>query len=202
VNAVLNGVRALQGREGLDDSDVKLLEVIADGAQRINLISGALLTHVSPGDGGGLRPVDPRAGLESTLRLLEHRLTGVEVHRAFDTDAVVIASAAELNQIFVNLLDNALRAPAKNVWLEVKEVREGDKERVQISVSDDGPGVPVEIAARLFDPFFTTRSPGEGTGLGLYLSRQSLLRWGGDLRFAARPGGGTCFTAELPRGTR
>lgn len=198
VNAVLNGVRALQTREGMDESDVKLLEVIADGAQRINLISGALLTHVSPGDGAGLRPVDPRSGIDSTLRLLEHRLMGVEVHRAFNSDAVVIASAAELNQIFVNLLDNAIRAPAKNVWIEVKDA----KEKIEISVSDDGPGVPDEIAPRLFDPFFTTRSPGEGTGLGLYLSRQSLLRWGGDLRFTPRPGGGTSFTAEIPRGVR
>lgn len=198
VNAVLNGVRALQDRPGLDQTDARLLEVIADGAERINLISGALLTHVSPGDGGGLRPVDPRGGLESTLRLLEHRLVGVQVHRALESDAVVVASAAELNQIFVNLIDNAIRAPARNLWIEVKEAGE----KVQISVADDGPGVAPEIAPRLFDPFFTTRSPGEGTGLGLYLSRQSLLRWGGDLRFAARPGGGTCFTAELPRGIR
>ena len=120
------------------------------------------------------------------------------MHRDYATDALVVASAAELNQVFVNLIDNGIRSPAKNLWMSVKEV--GDK--VQISVSDDGPGVAVEIAPRLFDPFFTTRSPGEGTGLGLYLSKQSLLRWGGDLRFAPRPGGGTAFTAELPRGNR
>ncbi|MDP1824234.1 MAG: ATP-binding protein [Archangium sp.] len=198
VNAVLNGVRALQDRPGLDETDQRLLEVIADGAERINVISGALLTHVSPGDGGGLRPVDPRAGLDSTLRLLEHRLVGIEVHRDYSTDAPVVASAAELNQIFVNLLDNGIRSPAKHLWVEVKEAGE----KVHIVVADDGPGVPLEIASRLFDPFFTTRSPGEGTGLGLYLSKQSLLRWGGDLRFAPRPGGGTAFTVELPRGTQ
>ena len=198
VNAVLNGVRALQDRSGLDSADQRLLEVIAEGAERINAISGALLTHVSPGDGGGLRPVDARAGLDSTLRLLEHRLVGVQVHRDYATDATVVASAAELNQIFVNLIDNGIRAPAKNLWLSVKEVGE----TVQVCVADDGPGVPGEIAPRLFDPFFTTRPPGEGTGLGLYLSKQSLLRWGGDLRFASRAGGGTAFTVELPRGTR
>ena len=198
VNAVLNGVRALQDRPGVDADDQRLLEVIAEGAERINLISGALLTHVSPGDGGGLRPVDPRAGLDSTLRLLDHRLGGVEVHREYQTDAAVVASAAELNQIFVNLIDNGLRAPAKQLWLSVKEAGE----KVQICVADDGPGVPKDIAPRLFDPFFTTRSPGEGTGLGLYLSKQSLLRWGGDLRFADRPGGGTAFTVELPRSSK
>ncbi|MDP3156653.1 MAG: ATP-binding protein [Archangium sp.] len=197
VNAVLNGVRALQARPGLDESDTQLLAVIAEGAQRIDVISGALLTHVSPGDGGGVRPVDPRAGLDSTVRLLQHRLLDVQVHRDY-ADVQVVASAAELNQVFVNLIDNAIRAPARNVWLSIKEVGE----RVEISVADDGPGVPEEIASRLFDPFFTTRAPGEGTGLGLYLSRQSLLRWGGDLRFSPRPGGGTSFTAALPRGTR
>ena len=197
VNAVLNGVRALQDRAGLEESDAQLLAVIAEGAQRINVISNALLTHVSPGDGGGVRPVDPRTGLDSTVRLLQHRLLDVQVHRDYD-DVQVVASAAELNQVFVNLIDNALRAPARNVWLSVKEVGE----RVEIAVADDGPGVPQEIASRLFDPFFTTRSPGEGTGLGLYLARQSLLRWGGDLRFITRPGGGTSFLVELPRGTR
>ncbi len=198
VNAVLNGVRALQAREGLDESDQQLLSVIADGAQRINVISSALLSHVSPGDGGGTRPVDPREGLDSSVRLMAHRLADVGVHRDYQTDAHVVASAAELNQIFVNLIDNGIRSPAKNLWLGVKE--EGDK--VQITVADDGPGVPADIAPRLFDAFFTTRDPGEGTGLGLYLSRQSLARWGGELRFAPRPGGGTSFTVELPKGTR
>ena len=198
VNAVLNGVRVLQSREGLDESDRQLLGVIADGAQRINVISGALLTHVSPGDGGGQRPVDPREGLDSSVRLMEHRLAGIGVHRDYQSDACVVASAAELNQIFVNLIDNGIRAPAKNLWLSVKE--QGD--RVEITVADDGPGVPAEIAPRLFDAFFTTRPPGEGTGLGLYLSKQSLARWGGDLRFSPRPGGGTSFTVVLPRGTR
>ena len=198
VNAVLNGVRALQARSGLDVSDQQLLEVIADGAERINQISGALLSHVSPGDGGGQRPVDARAGLDSTLRLMEHRLTGIKVHRDYATDALVVASAAELNQIFLNLIDNGIRAPAKNLWVSVREA--GDK--VHICVADDGPGVPAQVAPRLFDPFFTTRPPGEGTGLGLYLSKQSLLRWGGDLKFADRAGGGTSFTVELPREPR
>ena len=65
-------------------------------------------------------------------------------------------------------------------------------------VSDDGPGVPEEIATRVFDPFFTTRPPGEGSGLGLYLSRQIVEQNGGSLTHETRPGGGASFVIDLP----
>jgi signal transduction histidine kinase len=197
VNAVLNGVRVLRARSGVDEADLQLLDVIVDGAERIERISAALLGHASPGDLGGARPTEVREGLEATLRLLEHRLKDTRVHRALGEGRVVVP-AAELNQVFLNLVDNALKSGAKNVWVTVAQ----EDAVVRVTVEDDGPGVPFEHQARIFDPFFTTRAPGEGTGLGLYLARQSVQRWGGTLQVATREGGGARFTVALPKESR
>ena len=195
INAVLNGARALLDRQGLEPSMRRVLEVIEEAGRRIDGISAALLDHAHPAEQDRPRPCDVKAGIEATLRLLEHRTKHIQVHRAYATDSPVLASAAELNQVFLNLLDNALRSSAKNVWVRVEE-KDG---KVCVGIDDDGPGVPREIASRIFDPFFTTRGPGEGTGLGLYLSRKIVNRYGGELHVGDRPGGGAAFSVELPR---
>lgn len=194
VNAVLNGVRALLARADQGAADKKLLEVVQEAAGRIERISAALLHHASPGDRGGWRPVDVCQGLEATLALLQHELTQVTVERDFAAHPRVVVPAAELNQVFLNLIDNARRAGAHTVWLRVR-AGEG---RAVVSVEDDGPGVPPELVARLFVPFATGRAPGEGTGLGLFIASESVKRFGGTLAYAPRPGGGATFTADLP----
>ncbi|WP_373047773.1 ATP-binding protein [Vulgatibacter sp.] len=198
INAVLNGARALLDRQGTDPATRRVLEVIAEAGGRIEGISAALLDHAHPAENDRPRPCDVRAGLDATLRLLEHRTREIRVHRTYGTSRLVVASAAELNQVFLNLLDNALRSSAQNVWVRVEE----REDKVVVGVDDDGPGVPNEIASRIFDPFFTTRGPGEGTGLGLYLSRKIVGRYGGDLRLTSRQGGGASFSVELPGETR
>ena len=95
-----------------------------------------------------------------------------------DIGALVRAIAAEV--------DNAVRTGAENLWIELKQV---DK-YVSVAVSDDGPGVSPDVVHRIFDPFFTTRAEGEGTGLGLHLSRRIAQECGGELRYEPRPGGG------------
>jgi signal transduction histidine kinase len=195
VNAVLNGVRVLLEHETTTPETKALLDVIAEGAERIERISGALLGHARPGDQGGAKPIDVREGLDATLKLLDFRLGGVEVQKEYGTSAKVVASAAELNQVFLNLLDNGLRAPAKTLWLRVMDAGQ----TVRVAVEDDGPGVPPEHQARIFDAFYTTRQPGQGTGLGLYLSQQLVQKWGGSLTFHPREGGGASFVVELPK---
>jgi signal transduction histidine kinase len=194
VNAVLNGVRALLQREDLEAGERKLLKVVEEGAGRIERISAALLHHASPGDRGGWRPVDVCGGLEATLALLQHQLMRLTVHRDYAAQPRVVAPAAELNQVFLNLVDNARKAGAKTLWLEVRV--EGG--RAKVWVKDDGPGVPPDIAGRLFVPFATTRAPGEGTGLGLFISSESVKRFGGTLSYAPRDGGGASFLVDLP----
>ncbi|AKU93293.1 ATP-binding protein [Vulgatibacter incomptus] len=194
VNAVVNGARALLERQNLEPSTRRVLEVIEEAGSRIDAISAALLDHSHPGEQDRPRPCDLRSGLDATVRLLEHRLNGIEVHRRYESSRPVIASAGELNQVFLNLIDNALRSTARNVWVHVADAGAN----VRVVVEDDGPGIPAGVAERIFDPFFTTREPGIGTGLGLYLSRKITTRYGGDLRYEGRPGGGARFHVELP----
>jgi signal transduction histidine kinase len=195
INAVINAARILQGvHADADERTRKLLALIEDGGRRIEAVTAALCDHARPAEAGRRVACDLQQGLEATLRLLEHRLGAVDVHRDYRTGRRVLAPAGELNQVFLNIFDNSLRAGAKNLFVELCE--EGN--RVMVRLSDDGPGVPQDVASRIFDPFFTTRPPGEGTGLGLYLSREIVSRCGGELRLDQRPGSGARFTLALP----
>ena len=98
----------------------------------------------------------------------------------------VHAVGAELNQVWMNLLDNAIDAVSAGGHVTVRAGRE--RERVVVRVIDDGPGVPPEIQGRIFDPFFTTKGVGEGTGLGLDIVRRLLQRHDGDISLESAPG--------------
>jgi signal transduction histidine kinase len=135
-----------------------------------------------------------REGLDATLQLLEHRMEGVTVHREYQTDVRAAAPPGPLNQVFLNILDNALRVGATNLWIRVAL----QEHRLVVRIGDDGPGVPPEVAQRIFDPFFTTREAGAGIGLGLYLSRRIVEAYHGAIWVEERPHGGAEFVVELP----
>jgi signal transduction histidine kinase len=118
----------------------------------------------------------------------------VTVHQDYETTGDVFAPARAFNQVLLNLVDNSIRSGAENIWIELRQV---DKQ-VSVAVADDGPGVPADVVHRIFDPFFTTRVEGEGTGLGLHLSRRIAQECGGELRYEPRPGGGARFVMEIP----
>jgi signal transduction histidine kinase len=103
--------------------------------------------------------------------------------------------AAELNQVWGNLLDNALDAVDRGGHVEVLAIREN--ETVVVRIRDDGPGIPAELCDRIFDPFFTTKPLGSGTGLGLDIARRLALHNDGTIHFESRPGR-TEFHVRLP----
>jgi signal transduction histidine kinase len=194
VNAILNAARVLATGKAEAQMTERLIGVISDGAQRIHGITSALETHARPAESGGFILSDVREGLDATLRLLEHRMKDVTVHREYVTDAKAAVPPGPLNQVFLNILDNALRAGARNLFLHVAE----QGERLTVRMGNDGPAVPPGIAQRIFDPFFTTREAGTGIGLGLYLSRRIVEAHHGALWVEDRPGGGAEFVVELP----
>jgi signal transduction histidine kinase len=102
---------------------------------------------------------------------------------------------AELNQIWANLVDNALDAVGTGGRVAVTARRAGD--RVVVEVADDGPGIPPEIRERIFEPFFSTKDVGKGTGLGLDIVRRTLERHDGEIEVESRPGR-TVFRVKLP----
>ncbi len=194
LNAVLNAARSLPGVTNRPELTQKLLGIIVEGALRIDRIVGALEEHVRPAEDNAILQCDLQTGLRSSIELLEHKMTGVTVHMNCESQRSVVASPRELNQVFLNLLDNAVRAGGKNIWVRTTD----EAGSVRVSVSDDGPGVPSDVAELIFEPFFTTRQVGEGTGLGLYLSRRIIQQCGGNLTYAPREGGGAVFGIQLP----
>lgn len=104
---------------------------------------------------------------------------------------------AQLQQVFLNLLNNALDAVGQGGRVVIQS--EEDGESVKVSVADNGPGIPKEFQASIFDPFFTTKAPGEGTGLGLSISHSIMQKLGGSLTFASTPGKGTTFFVSIPK---
>jgi len=194
INAILSAAKVLEAGGSSKVPSEKLLGVIIDGVQRVNDVLSALDAHARPADGTDLQAVNVRDGIESTLRILEHRMKDITIHRDIDATESVRAPARAFNQVVLNLLDNAIRAGGQNVW--VKSEQRG--RMVCVEVADDGPGVPPDLVSRIFDPFFTTRDEGEGTGLGLHLSRRIAQDCGGEIRYDTRPGGGALFVVEVP----
>jgi signal transduction histidine kinase len=149
-------------------------------------------------DRSPLQLLDVHEGLESTLTMLAHTLgTGVEVIRDYDRSLPKLpAYAGELNQVWTNLIHNAIDAMDGRGTLTVRTRRDGD--RVLVEIGDTGPGIPEQVRGRIFEPFFTTKPVGEGTGLGLDISwRIVVQRHRGDLRVVSAPGD-TRFQALLP----
>jgi signal transduction histidine kinase len=150
-------------------------------------------------DRGELVEVDVHEGLETTLAVLGHKLkhTEITVDRAYDkTLPKLTVRGSELNQVWTNLLDNAIDALGETGTIRVRTRRDGDC--AEIAIGDDGPGIPPAVREHLFDPFFTTKDVGHGTGLGLATARRIVVdRHDGSLTVDSKPGA-TTFTVRLP----
>lgn len=147
-----------------------------------------------------VQEVDVNGSLNDTLAVLGYRLDGVELVRDFDPDLPrVTAYGGELNQVWTNLVDNAIDAVSALEGSGRIRLRTGcERDCVLVEVADDGPGIPEEDHARIFEPFFTTKDVGEGTGLGLDVSYRIVVgRHGGDIHVVSRPGE-TRFEVRLP----
>ena len=144
-----------------------------------------------------MQEVDIHEGLESTLTMLCHKLKNVTVIRAFDRSVPRIqAYGGELNQVWTNLIDNAIGAVNGKGKICVGTSLEHDQ--IVVEIVDNGPGIPPEVQARMFEPFFTTKSVGTGTGLGLVISNRIIgNRHGGEIEFESKPGE-TRFKVRLP----
>jgi two-component system, NtrC family, sensor kinase len=114
--------------------------------------------------------------------------------------AEVLVRADEVNQIFVNLLTNALQALAGRTGPIIRIFTRATDSGVEIAIEDNGPGVPAPLRSQIFDPFFTTKPAGQGTGLGLSISAQIAARHGGTLTVEDARGGGARFLLRLPAG--
>jgi signal transduction histidine kinase len=173
-----------------------LLGEVRTSAGRISEIVAALKGY-SHMDGAVKAEVDVVRGIEDTLVILRSQLSGIEVERRFDEGLPkVVGNAGELNQVWTNLLANAAEALEGSGAITIEATQDADT--VRLSVVDDGPGIPEHLLDSIFDPFVTTKAPGQGTGLGLNLTHQIVVgRHRGRIDVESRPGA-TRFTVTLP----
>jgi signal transduction histidine kinase len=174
-----------------------LLGEISEATHRVSELIAAVRSY-SQLDRALVQRTDVTEGLESTLVMLGHKLRGgVTVIRDYADDLPQVeAIPGELNQVWTNLIDNAVDAMEGTGTLRIT-VR-GTAEGVVVQVADDGPGVPEEVAAHAFEPFFTTKDVGKGTGLGLDISRRIIVeRHGGDISLESGDPGAV-VTVRLP----
>lgn len=146
---------------------------------------------------------DINLAVEETVALLEHeaRRHHIVISRHYQEDLpTVLTDAAQLQQVVLNILHNAMDAIGQDGVIEVASRVEG--ERLVIDFADSGPGLPEDMMDHLYAPFFTTKPKGEGTGLGLFVSQEVMANLGGKLRAANRPEGGAVFSICLPRQAR
>lgn len=198
----------------------KLLNSMKVGADRIRQLVLSL-RNFSRLDESDIKPVDIHEGIDSTLMILQHRLkpksghSGIQILKDYDSLPPVECYAGQLNQVFMNLLSNAIDAlEAKSRSEDKFEQFPNDKldelkieistkildnNFIRIKIADNALGISPDVKSRIFDPFFTTKEPGKGTGLGLAISYQIIVqKHGGKLKCSSKPEVGTEFSIEIP----
>jgi len=189
-------VAQLQAHHVTDD----LQSLAKDGLYGIAQISEIVtnLKNFSRLDRSKVGSFNLNEGLDSTLLLARHELKPHSVKRNFGDIPSITCSPSQINQVFLNLINNAAQAISPGPGLiTITTRREGDQ-HVAVEVADNGNGIPPEVLPRIFDPFFTTKDVGKGTGLGLSIVYKIVEQHGGRIGVASNPGIGTRFTVVLP----
>jgi signal transduction histidine kinase len=175
----------------------KLAREIKTGTARISELVGAIKEY-SYMDQASVQTVDVHKGLESTLLILKYKLRkkNISLTREYAEDLPPIkAYGSELNQVWTNLIVNAVEAMQDGGTLKVRTTKEPTD--IMVEIRDNGSGIPELVRTHIFEPFFTTKSVGEGTGLGLDTVARIVRKHRGNIRFESKPGD-TCFQVRLP----
>ncbi len=174
-----------------------LIGEVRMAGERISEIVGAVKSYAYL-DQAPVQRIDVRKGLDDTLVILRQKLkSGIDVTRDYDPDLSEIeAWGSELNQVWTNLIDNAADAMDGKGEISIR-AEKADGGGVRVSICDNGPGIPPEVEAKIFEPFFTTKPPGIGSGLGLHITHNVVVRHGGRIDLDTAPGR-TCFVVTLP----
>jgi signal transduction histidine kinase len=173
-----------------------LLQQISNSTGRVAELVKAVKSYTHM-DKSPMQEIDIHEGIESTLTMLTHELKHMTVRRAFDRSLPrIMAYAGELNQVWTNLIDNAIDATGGKGSICIGTSL--DDKHLVVEIVDDGVGIPPEVRTHIFEPFFTTKGVGSGTGLGLVISNRIVAdRHGGEIEFESKPGE-TRFRVRLP----
>lgn len=208
LTAIMGYAQLLLGK-GLTEVQISEAERVFQEAERARRIVKNLLYFARENRAERTR-VELNEIIERTLALRSYELRVEDIAVECDLAPHLPATLADpyqLQQVILNLLVNAEQALLEarghgHVWIRTRHIIEGvadkERDRIILEVADDGPGIPPEIASRVFDPFFTSKPCGVGTGLGLSIVYGIVHQHGGDVAFGSRPGGGARFIVDLP----
>jgi len=180
----------------------KLITSCEEGARRTKeIVLG--LRNFSRLEEAKLKEIDVREALDNTLNLLQGEIKNrIQIHRQYETVPGVLCYANQINQVFMNILSNAVQAieGSGQIWVSTTPIKSSAAKdgRVQISIQDSGKGMSAEVLEKIFDPFFTTKSIGQGTGLGLSISYGIIQNHGGEIQVRSEVGVGTEFIIIIP----
>jgi signal transduction histidine kinase len=170
-------------------SSQRIIKDLGEASTRISNLVGAIKSHVHMDRTNEKQPTNIHKDIENTLTLLGYKLRekNISVKKSLcDELAEVHAYVGELNQVWTNIIDNAIYAMDQNGELIIETTC--DKKDVNVKIIDNGVGIPPEIISRIFDPFFTTKKVGEGTGIGLDLVQRIIKHHNGDIKLHSKPG--------------
>ena len=180
----------------------RLIKSCQDGAQRTrDIVIG--LRNFSRLEEAQLKEIDIQESLDTTLEILQSGIKNrIIVHKQYEPIPKVLCFASQINQVFMNILANALQAIKENgeIWITTVPLKASSDQigRVQISIQDSGSGMDAQVLEKIFEPFFTTKGVGQGTGLGLSISYGIIQNHGGEIQVRSQKGVGTEFVIIIP----
>ncbi|MCF0069164.1 ATP-binding protein [Dyadobacter sp. CY261] len=169
----------------------RMVADIEESSKRIAQLVGSVKSFTHMDRGGEREFIDIHVGIKNTLIMLNYKLKkgNIKVTEDFDLELPPVkAMVGELNQVWTNLIDNAIDALDNQPAAELTIITRRDKEFVKVTICDNGPGVPADIRSKVFDPFFTTKSVGKGTGLGLDVVSRIVRQHHGTVTLHSNPG--------------
>jgi len=178
-----------------DQKTIKKLKVIADETGRAANIIKGLLDFARQSE-LELSPIDINREIDKVLTILKPQLRDIQLKKDFEFLPQILADSGQIQQVIMNLLTNSIQSIIENGEITVRTSAKQD--HVEISISDNGCGIPEENLDKIFDPFFSTKEQGKGTGLGLSISYGIIKRHRGSIEVQSEPGEGTTFTIKLP----
>ncbi len=199
LSVIISASQMIMREEGVPAGVLEMIARISSEAQRLSHLTKGLLNFSSPDETIG--EVDLNLTVDFVLKFLnfEAARRGIIVLKHFDhTLPVIRLDANILKQILLNIIMNALQAMEKGGGKVLVETENVGCDNVCFTIADNGPGIPPETINLIFDRYFTTKKPGEGTGLGLFVTKSLVENMGGEIKVKSRSGGGTTFTVTLP----
>lgn len=199
LSVIISASQMIMREDGVPEVVLEMIARISSEAQRLSFLTKGLLNFSSHDE--TVAEVDLNLTVDFILNFLNYEAArrGVIVLKQLDyTLPVIRLDANLLKQILLNIIMNALQAMENDGGKLLVETAAVETKNVSFLISDNGPGIPPETINRIFDRYFTTKKPGEGTGLGLYVTKSLVENMGGSIDVKSRIGGGTSFTVTLP----